>query len=105
VAMVLLARVNPNFLRRSTPWLYAAGCVLLLMVAAIGHVGLGAQRWLNLGLFRFQPSELMKLAVPMTWIIDSQGVVRARLLSAVTEQTLSQAVLPLLPRPAATAPP
>ena len=66
VAMVLLARVNPNFLRRATPWLYVAGCVLLLIVAAIGHVGMGAQRWLNLGLFRFQPSELMKLAVPMT---------------------------------------
>ena len=66
VALVLLARVNPNFLRRATPWLYVAGCVLLLIVAAIGHVGMGAQRWLNLGLFRFQPSELMKLAVPMT---------------------------------------
>ena len=66
VAMLLLARVNPNFLRRSTPWLYVAGCGLLLIVAAIGHVGMGAQRWLNLGLFRFQPSELMKLAVPMT---------------------------------------
>jgi rod shape determining protein RodA len=65
IAMLLLARVNPNFLRRSTPWVYAAGCVLLLVVAAIGHVGMGAQRWLNLGLFRFQPSELMKLAVPM----------------------------------------
>src|SRR6516164_10977292 len=65
IAMLLLARINPNFLRRSTPWLYAAGCVLLLIVAAIGHVGMGAQRWLNLGLFRFQPSELMKLAVPM----------------------------------------
>ncbi len=65
IAMLLLARVNPNFLRRSTPWLYAAGCVMLLIVAAIGHVGMGAQRWLNLGLFRFQPSELMKLAVPM----------------------------------------
>src|SRR6516225_990311 len=64
IAMLLLARVNPNFLRRSTPWVYAAGCVLLLIVAAIGHVGMGAQRWLNLGLFRFQPSELMKLAVP-----------------------------------------
>jgi rod shape determining protein RodA len=63
--MLLLARINPNFLRRSTPWLYAAGCLLLLVVAAIGHVGMGAQRWLNLGLFRFQPSELMKLAVPM----------------------------------------
>jgi rod shape determining protein RodA len=65
IAMLLLARINPNFLRRSTPWVYAAGCVLLLIVAAIGHVGMGAQRWLNLGLFRFQPSELMKLAVPM----------------------------------------
>jgi len=65
IAMLLLARVNPNFLRRSTPWLYVAGCLMLLVVAAIGHVGMGAQRWLNLGLFRFQPSELMKLAVPM----------------------------------------
>ena len=58
--------VNPNFLRRSTPWLYAAGVLLLLVVAAIGHSGMGAQRWLDLGMFRFQPSELMKLAVPMT---------------------------------------
>ena len=65
IAMLLLARINPNFLRRSTPWVYAAGCLLLVVVAAIGHVGMGAQRWLNLGLFRFQPSELMKLAVPM----------------------------------------
>jgi rod shape determining protein RodA len=65
IAMLLLARINPNFLRRSTPWVYAVGCLLLLVVAAIGHVGMGAQRWLNLGLFRFQPSELMKLAVPM----------------------------------------
>jgi rod shape determining protein RodA len=65
VAMLLLARVNPNFLRRSAPWLYAAGCLLLLVVVAVGHIGMGARRWLNLGLFRFQPSELMKLAVPM----------------------------------------
>ena len=64
-AMLLLAQINPNFLRRSTPWLYAGGCLLLLVVAAIGHIGMGAQRWLDLGLFRFQPSELMKLAVPM----------------------------------------
>jgi rod shape determining protein RodA len=65
VAMLLLAQINPNFLRRSTPWLYAVGVFLLLVVAAIGHIGMGAQRWLDLKLFRFQPSELMKLAVPM----------------------------------------
>jgi rod shape determining protein RodA len=65
IAMLLLARINPNFLRRSTPWLYAGGCLLLVIVAAVGHIGLGAQRWLDLGVFRFQPSELMKLAVPM----------------------------------------
>ena len=40
------------------------------------------------------------LAVPMTWIIDPAGVVRARLVSTLTEQSLSQAVLPLLPAPA-----
>src|ERR1700716_1973305 len=46
--------------------MHALGGLLRLIVVAIGHVGMGAQRWLNLGLFRFQPSELMKLAVPMT---------------------------------------
>jgi rod shape determining protein RodA len=65
VTMLLLARINPNFLRRLTPWLYAGGCALLVVVAAIGHIGMGAQRWLDLGVFRFQPSELMKIAVPM----------------------------------------
>jgi rod shape determining protein RodA len=76
IFMLLLARVNPNFLRRSTPWVYAAGCVLLLIVAAIGHVGMGAQRWLNLGLFRFQPSELMKLGVPMmcAWYLHERAL-------------------------------
>jgi rod shape determining protein RodA len=75
-AMLLLAQINPNFLRRSTPWLYAAGCLLLLVVAAIGHIGLGAQRWLDLGVFRFQPSELMKLAVPMmcAWYLHERAL-------------------------------
>jgi rod shape determining protein RodA len=76
VAMLLLAQINPNFLRRSTPWLYAGGCLLLLIVAAIGHIGMGAQRWLDLGLFRFQPSELMKLAVPMmcAWYLHERAL-------------------------------
>jgi len=76
VAMLLLARVNPNFLRRSAPWLYVAGCLLLVIVATVGHVGMGARRWLNLGLFRFQPSELMKLAVPMmcAWYLRERAL-------------------------------
>ena len=65
IAMLVLARVNPNFLRRTTPWLYLVGVFLLIVVAAFGHIGLGAQRWLSIGFVRFQPSELMKLAVPM----------------------------------------
>jgi rod shape determining protein RodA len=65
VAMLVLAQVNPNFLRRTSPWLYAFGCVLLLIVDLTGYIGKGAQRWLDLGFVRFQPSELMKLAVPM----------------------------------------
>ena len=64
-AMLALARVSPNFLRRISPWLYAVGVFLLLAVAVVGHTRLGAQRWLSLGPIRFQPSELMKLAVPM----------------------------------------
>src|ERR1700732_3314869 len=50
IAMLLLARVNPNFLRRSTPWLYALGCLLLLIVVAIGHNGVGAHGLLGFGL-------------------------------------------------------
>lgn len=65
VAMLVLAQVNPNFLRRMSPWLYVLGIVLLVIVDIIGYVGKGAQRWLDLGFIRFQPSELMKLAVPM----------------------------------------
>jgi len=47
-----------------TPWLYGAGLLLLLLTWFIG-VGRGASRWLDLGLIRFQPAEIMKLAVPM----------------------------------------
>ena len=64
-AMLALARVSPNFLRRASPWLFLFGTALLLSVDLIGYIGKGAQRWLDLGFIRFQPSELMKLAVPM----------------------------------------
>jgi rod shape determining protein RodA len=76
VAMLILARVNPNFLRRASPWLFAFGIVLLLIVDGIGYIGKGAQRWLDLGIVRFQPSELMKLAVPMmcAWYLHERAL-------------------------------
>jgi len=76
VAMLLLAQVSPNFLRRMSPWLYLVGTVLLVVVDAIGHIGMGAQRWLDLGLLRFQPSEIMKLAVPMmcAWYLHDRAL-------------------------------
>ena len=64
VAMLVVAQLSPDFLRRWTPWGYLAGLVLLVLVLMVGEVGQGAQRWLNLGI-RFQPSEAMKLGVPM----------------------------------------
>jgi rod shape determining protein RodA len=76
IAMLVLAQVNPNFLRRTSPWLYAIGIFLLIIVYAMGHIGKGAQRWLDLGIVRFQPSELMKLAVPMTcaWFLHERPI-------------------------------
>jgi len=64
-AMLALTHASPNFLRRISPWVYVVGVMLLLVVELTGVIGKGAQRWLNLGLFKFQPSEIMKLAVPM----------------------------------------
>ncbi|MFL6600661.1 MAG: rod shape-determining protein RodA [Steroidobacteraceae bacterium] len=75
-AMLVLAQVNPNFLRRTSPWLYVIGVFLLFIVYGMGHIGKGAQRWLDLGIIRFQPSELMKLAVPMTvaWFLHERAL-------------------------------
>ncbi|ULX57979.1 rod shape-determining protein RodA [Ectothiorhodosinus mongolicus] len=65
LAMIVMAQISPEQLQRWTPWIFVAGVLLLVAVAFFGEVGKGAQRWLNLGFVRFQPSELMKLAVPM----------------------------------------
>ena len=65
-AMLALARLtSPQYLRLFAPFAYAIGVLLLVVVAVTGHIGKGAQRWLDVGFMRFQPSEIMKLAVPM----------------------------------------
>ena len=63
--MLVLAQLSPQFLRLWTPWVFGIGLLLLLLTLHSGHIGRGAQRWLSLGVVRFQPSEIMKIAVPM----------------------------------------
>lgn len=63
--MLTLAHVPPHFFRFWSPWIYLAGILLLLAVMVVGDISKGAQRWLDLGVVRFQPSEIMKLGVPM----------------------------------------
>jgi len=63
--MLALAQISPHHLRFWSPWIYLAGILLLLAVMVVGDISKGAQRWLDLGVIRFQPSEIMKLAVPM----------------------------------------
>jgi len=62
--MALAMRVPPSAWRRWTPWFYGFCNFLLIMVLVLGE-GKGAQRWLDLGFVRFQPSELLKLGLPM----------------------------------------
>jgi rod shape determining protein RodA len=65
-ALLVLARFSsPQYLRLFAPAAYIVGILLLIVVAVTGHIGKGAQRWLDIGFLRFQPSEIMKLAVPM----------------------------------------
>lgn len=63
--MLVIAQIPPMSLQRAAPWLYAFGLILLVIVLIMGHIGKGAQRWLNLGFMRFQPAEIMKLAIPL----------------------------------------
>ncbi|WP_367605587.1 rod shape-determining protein RodA [Legionella sp. W05-934-2] len=75
LVMIVFAFIPPHRYKLWSPWLYISGLMLLIAVMVLGKIGKGAQRWLELGLFRFQPSEIMKLAVPMmaAWYIDQKG--------------------------------
>ena len=70
--MFVVAQINPEIFRRWALPIYIAGIILLLGVHFFGEINKGAQRWLNLGFMEFQPSELIKLAFPITmaWFIS-----------------------------------
>ncbi len=63
--MLALAQIPPHYVRFWSPWIYLVGVLLLVAVMVAGDISKGARRWLDLGVLRFQPSEIMKLAVPM----------------------------------------
>lgn len=68
--MLVVAQFSTASYQRVSPVLYMLGLVMLVAVLGMGIIGKGAQRWLDFGFLRFQPSEIMKLAVPMmvAWI-------------------------------------
>jgi rod shape determining protein RodA len=71
--LLVVAQVPPGVMRRWAPWGYTLGLALLALVLLRGEIGQGAQRWLDIGI-RFQPSEIMKLAVPMVaaWYLHAR---------------------------------
>ena len=83
-AMLLVANIEPRLMERMAPLLYLVGLLLLLSVALFGNISHGARRWLDIGVMKIQPSELMRLAVPMmlAWFF-SQREASLRLLDFI----------------------
>lgn len=76
VFLIVLAQIPPRRYQLWAPWLYSVCIIMLLLVLALGVISKGSQRWLNLGVFRFQPSELMKLVMPMmlAWYVSGYNL-------------------------------
>lgn len=72
--MLVVAQIPQQQLYLWTPWFFALGIALLILVLMAGDVGKGAQRWLSLYVIKFQPSEMMKLVTPMmlAWYLSER---------------------------------
>jgi rod shape determining protein RodA len=78
VVMWIVSRIPPKWLELAAVWIYSAGVVLLVAVAAFGLIKKGARRWLNIGVV-IQPSEIMKIAMPLmlAWYFQKrEGIVK-----------------------------
>jgi hypothetical protein len=77
VVMIVMAQVPPSMYRDFTPFFYVGGVLLLVLVKVIGEVRLGAQRWIDIpGFGSVQPSEFMKLGMPMlcAWFLSKRDL-------------------------------
>lgn len=77
VGVVVIAQFDPRFMARWVPLAYLMGVALLTVVEVMGHTAMGATRWINIpGVIRFQPSELMKIIMPMTiaWYLSRHNL-------------------------------
>jgi len=74
IFMWIAANISPSQLERIAIPLYLLGVVLLIGVALFGHISHGAQRWLDIGPIHIQPSEIMRIAMPMmlAWYFSKQ---------------------------------
>ncbi|MEC7121165.1 MAG: FtsW/RodA/SpoVE family cell cycle protein, partial [Pseudomonadota bacterium] len=75
VVMLTLAQIPPRIYQGFSPWFYAMGSLLLVLVMLIGEVRMGAQRWIGIpGFGSVQPSEFMKLGMPMmiAWFLANR---------------------------------
>ncbi len=99
--MVIIAQIAPHHWERWAPWLFGAGVIMLICVLLFGHVGKGAQRWLDLGFFKFQPSELMKIAVPLmiAWYLSENRLPPSRKAMAMTAAIIAIPVALIVKQP------
>ncbi len=74
ILMFLAAQIPPRYYYQWAPWIYSIGVILLALVLVIGHVGQGGRRWFDLHIFHLQPSEIMKIGVPMmiAWFLSTK---------------------------------
>ncbi len=100
-AMLVASHIPPQRLMQFTPLAYGVGLLLLVAVALFGEVVNGARRWLDLGFTRIQPSELMRLAVPLmiAWYLHQKQESMHSLDYAVAIGLLGLPVLLILRQP------
>ncbi|MBD9354855.1 rod shape-determining protein RodA [Methylomonas albis] len=91
--MIVLAHINPRRFQSFSVALFSVCVLLLLAVAVMGQISMGAQRWLDLGFFRFQPSEFTKISAPMmvAWYLSEHA------LPPKPKHVLGAAILLILP--------